>query len=171
MKTSFTALLEEFDDTLYKYHVKIPLDIYQSYVDAKIKRLLVTYNGSDVYHNAFLSKGGGIKYLKLNKETMKSLKLNIGDQIKVTIDEDKSKYGMPIAPEMTELLLQDVEGEEFFHKLSPGKIRSLLYKISSYKTSDKRIETSVIILEHLKANGGNLDWKMLNEAFKIGFKL
>ena len=92
-------------------------------------------------------------------------------KIEVTIEEDKSKYGMPIAPEMEELLLQDPEGEHLFHKLTPGKVRSLLYKIHGYKSSDKRIETSIIILEHLKANSGKLDWKMLNEAFKIGFKL
>jgi hypothetical protein len=122
-------------------------------------------------HNAFLSKADGIKYIKLNKETKKEKDLKVGDKIEVVIKEDKSKYGMPLAPEMGELLSQDIEGEQLFHKLTPGKIRSLLYKINGYKTSDKRIETSIIILEHLKANSGNLDWTMLNEAFKLGFKI
>jgi len=171
MKTTFKTTLDKFEDSLYPYHVKVPLDIYTLYADAKIKRIIVNFNGGASVHNAFLSKGGGIKYIKLNKATMKDGGLKVGDTVDVEIDEDKSKYGVPIAPEMEELLKQDVEGEVLFHKLTAGKIRSLLFKINSYKSSDKRIETSIVILEHLKANSGELDWKMLNEAFKIGFKL
>lgn len=170
MKEVFSAVLEKFEDTLYPYHVKVPQDVYDLFVKNKIKRLLVRYNGEGPLHNSFLSKAGGIKYIKLNKPTMKDMNLQVGDTLQVEIEEDNSKYGMPIASEMEELLIQDVEGEQLFHKLTPGKIRSLLFKINGYKTSDKRIEIAVIILEHLKANGGKLDWKMLNEAFKTGMK-
>jgi hypothetical protein len=170
MKMTFSTTLDKFEKSLYPYHVKVPQEIYLTYSKSKIKRILVSFNGGTQVHNAFLSKDG-FKYIKLNKETMKEKNLVVGNIIDVVIEEDKSKYGMPIAPEMKELLEQDPEGEQLFHKLTPGKIRSLLYKIHGYKTSDKRIETSIIILEHLKANSGKLDWKMLYEAFKTGFKL
>ena len=170
MKTRFTAILEKFDNSLYPYHVKVPHDIYQQYADAKIKRIIVSYNDGNPVHNAFLSKDGG-KFIKLNKKTMKDGHLTVGDKLTVMIKEDKSKYGVPIAAEMEELLKQDIEGEVLFHKLTDGKIRSLLFKINSYKSTDKRIETSIVILDHLKANSGVLDWKMLNEAFKIGYKI
>jgi len=75
---------------------------------------------------------------------------------------------MPISEELEEILSQDPDGSELFHKLTPGKIRSLIYHVGKYKSSDKRVEKGVIILEHLKANEGKLDWKMLNEAFKQG---
>lgn len=171
MKTTFHTTLDKFEDSLYPYHVKVPLDIYKLYSDAKINRIIVSFNGGNHVHNAFLSKGDSIKFIKLNKKTMKEGSLNVGDKVDVKIEEDKSKYGVPIAPEMEELLNQDTEGEVLFHKLTPGKIRSLLFKVNSYKSTDKRIETSIVILEHLKANNGKLDWEMLNEAFKIGFKL
>ncbi|MFT4536458.1 MAG: hypothetical protein ACJA1A_000176 [Saprospiraceae bacterium] len=170
MKMKFTATLDKFDDSLYPYHVKVPQAIYQTYTQEKIKRILVIVDGGTQVHNAFLSKDG-FKFIKLNKKTMAEKGLKVGDKIEVLVEEDKSKYGVPIALEMKELLVQDVEGEVLFHKLTPGKIRSLLFKINNYKTTDKRIETSIIILEHLKANSGKLDWKMLNEGFKIGFKL
>ena len=170
MKMTFTATLDKFENSLYPYHVKVPQEIYQTYAQEKIKRILVRVNDGTKVHNAFLSKDG-FKFIKLNKKTMNEKELKVGDKIEVVIEEDKSKYGVPLAPEMKELLLQDIEGELLFHKLTPGKIRSLLFKINNYKTTDKRIETSIIILEHLKANSGKLDWKMLNEAFKIGFKL
>jgi len=170
MKGKFKAELEKFEDSLYPFHVKVPEDIYIQFSEAKIKRIMVSYNGGDQIHNALLPKGKNIYFIKLSKAVMKSQKLAVGDMLEIEIEEDKSKYGMPLAPEMKELLLQDVEGEQLFHKLTPGKIRSLLFKISGYKSSDKRTETAVIILEHLKANEGKLDWKMLNEAFKTGMK-
>jgi hypothetical protein len=171
MKMKFTTPLEKFEKSLYPYHVKVPYEIYQSYTQIKIKRILVSFNGGTQVHNAFLSNGDGVKYIKLNKETMKEKDLKVGDMLLVVIEEDKSIYGAPIAHEMKELLMQDEEGERLFHKLTAGKIRSLLFKINGYKTIEKRIETSIITLEHLKANSGKLDWKMLNEAIKMGFKI
>lgn len=171
MKTKFKAELEKFNDSLYPFHVKVPKDIYDQYAEAKIKRIMVSFNSGEKIHNALLPKGKNTYYIKLSKAVMKAQGLKVGDLLDVEIEEDKSKYGVPLAPEMKELLLQDVEGEQLFHKLTPGKIRSLLFKVSGYKSSDKRIETGVIILEHLKANEGKLDWKMLNEAFKTGLKI
>jgi len=99
---------------------------------------------------------------------MKKQRLNVGDSLAVIVEEDTSKYGVPMPEEMEELLLQDPEGEAVFHALTAGKIRSLLFKVNGFKSVDKRIEKSIIILEHLKANDGKLDWKMLNEAWKMG---
>ncbi len=170
MKKIFIAKLEKFDNSLYPYHVKVSEEVYQPFAEAKIKRILVSYNDGAPVHNAFLSKDGG-KFIKLNKVTMKKEGLIVGDEVIVKIEEDKSKYGVPLAPEMEELLKQDLDGEALFHKLTDGKIRSLLFKINSYKSSDKKIETAIVILEHLKANNGVLDWKMLNDAFKIGYSV
>ena len=171
MKADFKATLEKFEDNLWPFHVKVPGDVYAMFSEEKIKRIMVSFNGCPPLHNAFLSYGNNNYYIKLNKATMKENKLNVGDLLSVHIEKDTSKYGVPIAEEMTELLAQDPEGEVLFHKLTPGKIRSLLFKVNGFKSSDKRIEKSVIILEHLKANNGNLDWKMLNEAFKSGLRL
>lgn len=171
MKTIFKATLDKYDDSLWPFHVKVPDEIYAEFTDKKIKRIIVTFNGSSPVHNAFLPEGEGKYYIKLNKKTMKENNLAVGDTLTVTLVEDTSKYGVPIAEEMKELLALDPDGEVMFHKLTPGKIRSLLFKINGFKSSDKRIEKSVIILEHLKANNGLLDWKMLNEAFKTGLRL
>lgn len=168
MKAVFKAPLEKFEDTLYMVHVKVPNEIREAFAAKKIKRIMSSVNGSTPTHNAFLSAGNGIYYIKLSKNTLKEIGADMGDLLQVNIEEDTSKYGMAIPEEMEELLRQDEEGSVLFHKLTPGKIRSLLFKVGGFKSSDKRIEKSVIILEHLKANEGVLDWKMLNEAFKMG---
>ena len=166
MEATFQAVISKYDDSLWPFHVKVPDDIYQSFAAQKIKRVMMQMNDSEKMHAGFISEGNGKYFLKLSKVVMKSLHLAVGQSVEVKIEKDTTKYGMPISDEMKELLELDPEGEAFFHKLTPGKIRSLLHKVNSFKSSDKRIEKSVIIMEHLKANGGKLDWKMLNEAFK-----
>lgn len=168
MRKTFTAPLEKFDTGLYLYHVKVPKMIYNQFAREKITRIICRYNDSYPVHNAFLSAGQAQYYIKLSKETMKEMGLELGDKITVDVQEDDSKYGMPLPVEMEEVLLQDPEGAEIFDALTPGKIRSLLFRINGFKTSNTKIEKSVIIIEHLKANNGHLDWKMLIEAWKTG---
>jgi len=172
-KVKFRTKIEKFEaiNKLYLIHIKVPNEIYESFKEEKIDRIIATFNGSSPVHNAFLSDKNKGKYIKLSKAIMKERSLELGQEIEVVLVEDTSRYGMPIAEEMEELLIQDPEGEAYFHQLTPGKIRSLLFKVNGFKSSDKRIEKAIIILEHLKANEGTLDWQMLNQAFKDGLKL
>jgi len=171
MSAKFDAVITRFDDSIWSLHVKVPEDIYQSFASEKIKRVMMQINGSEPLHAGFMPEGDGKYFLMLSKNVMKQHNLSEGQKVTVQLSEDTSKYGMPISEEMQELLEQDPEGATLFHKLTAGKIRSLLHFVNKYKSSDKRIEKSVIILEHLKANGGKLDWKMLNQAFKVGVEL
>jgi len=171
MEASFKTVISKFEDSLWPFHVKVPDNIYQPFAAEKIKRILMQIDDSEKMHAGFISEGNGKYYLKLSKAVLKKLQLAVGQSVEVKIQKDTTRYGMPISEEMKELLELDPEGEVLFHKLTPGKIRSLLHKVNTYKSSDKRIEKSVIILEHLKANAGKLDWKSLNEAFKTGLNI
>ena len=93
--------------------------------------------------------------------------MQIGDTIKTEIEEDTSKYGMNCPEEMTELLDLDKEGSDLFHKLTPGKQRSLLHFIDKVKSSDLRIKKGMVIFDYLKENNGKLNFLELNEAFKM----
>lgn len=110
--------------------------------------------------------GNGCYCIFLNKDDQKQLKLTFGDTIRTEIKEDTSKYGYPIAPEMEELLQQDSLGSEFFHALTMGKQRSLLHVVGKPKRSETRLNKAFVVLEYLKENQGQLDFKELNQAFK-----
>jgi len=168
MEANFSTVISKFDDSLWGYHVKVPDEIYASFANEKIKRVLMQFDDSEPLHAGFMPEGNGKYFLMLSKDVMKKLQLALGQAVQVKIVKDTTRYGMPICEEMKELLELDPEGEVLFHKLTPGKIRSLLYMVNKFKSSDKRIEKAVIILEHLKANNGKLDYKALNEAFKRG---
>ena len=87
------------------------------------------------------------------------------------MEKDESKYGIPMPEEMQEALYMDPEADQLFHKLTPGKQRSLLYIIGKPKSSNKRIEKAIVILEHLKTQGGKVDFKQLNIDFKEANRL
>jgi uncharacterized protein YdeI (YjbR/CyaY-like superfamily) len=80
--------------------------------------------------------------------------------------KDDSKYGMPMPDEFQEVLYQEPDASKYFHELTAGKQRSLLYIVGKVKNTESRIKKSLAIADHLVANKGKLDFKMLNEAFK-----
>jgi len=172
LKLTFEATVEHnsSDTNLYYNHIKVPSHIYAKYKAAAVKRIVFTLNGQESNHGAFIPIGDGTFFIITSKKLLNSHRLVIGDTVSVSIEPDTSKYGMPMCNEMKELILQDTEGGKLLHALTPGKVRSLLYHANKYKSSEKRLEKSIIIVEHLKSNGGKLDWPMLNEAFKQGLK-
>ncbi len=115
-----------------------------------------------------MPKGDGGFFININKKIRDKLKLKVGMQVQASLRKDESKYGLPMPEELDELLKQDVEGDRLFHALTPGKQRNLLYIVGNAKKSDTRITRAIIVVEHLKANDGKIDFKMLNQALKEG---
>jgi len=101
----------------------------------------------------------------MNKAKIKKYGLRIGKICTVIITKDNSKYGMTLPEEMAELFVQDPEGSDYFHKLTPGKQRGLLYLVDKVKSPRIRLTKSLIIMEHLKEQQG-LDYKILHQDFK-----
>jgi len=90
----------------------------------------------------------------------------MGENLSIVLEEDKSKYGMPMPEEMAEIMAQDPEVDNLFHSLSPGKQRSLLYIIGKPKTSDSRIKKAILITRYLTEVNGVLDFAEMNEFIK-----
>jgi hypothetical protein len=132
-----------------------------------IKRLIVEIvHPHIVSHSAIMSSGNDNFYILMNKENIQKYKLQLGQEINVILEEDTSEFGMPLSEEMQEMLLQDHAFNENFRNLTPGKQRNIIYAVSKIKSSDLRLRTLIVIGEHLKANNGKLDFKMLNQALK-----
>ena len=170
MQHSFKARLQKTDSKVYGFAIPVPKKIGDAVKKAKITRLEVTYNGTEKANCAFMPGMEKGYWLVINKRIRSKLKLDIGDSVDVLLEPDTSQYGMPMPPEMEELLIQDPEGDEIFHKLTPGKQRSLLYIIGKPKSSDIRLRKAVAILEYLKMVNGKLDFPEMNEYIK-NFKI
>jgi len=166
MKKSWKAKLCKGESALWGHYVIVPEAIAKTFLNKKIKRVICTINNELKIHAALMHKKNQHIFININNEIRKRFHLEIGSIVSLEIQEDKSKYGMTFPEEMKELMHQDPEGDAAFHKLTPGRQRSLLYLISKPKTSESRLKKALVILDYLKATGGKLDFKELNIAFK-----
>lgn len=102
----------------------------------------------------------------INKVSREKLGLKAGDKVTLELEKDSSAYGIPMPESLQVMLDQDGVGSKYFHSLTPGKQRSLIYIVSKVKSLDKQINKSLAILDHLKDVKGKLDFKMLNTKIK-----
>ena len=104
--------------------------------------------------------------LSVNKQKRDAIGIVAGDTVKVELVKDESKYGLPMPEEFAEVLNQDADGDRMFHALSPGKQRSLIYLVSNVSNIDKRIHVALLVVEHLKENGGKVIGEQLYQEIK-----
>jgi hypothetical protein len=119
------------------------------------RRVVCTINGKETFQCALLPSDGNF-VIVVNKA--KRTRLGIAEGVKITVElaRDESKYGLPMPAELKEVLKQDRIGDKLFHKLTPGKQRSILHWVGQVKDIDKRIHTALIFIEHLKKNEGKI---------------
>jgi Domain of unknown function (DUF1905) len=164
----FTAKISRFEesDVFWTSIIIIPDEVYQQMIKVTTeKRIICTINKSITFHCAMIPKKP-FHYIMLSKEKIKTLKLDIHDEILVEIIPDESEFGMEISEEFQEVLFSDPEGNLLFDKLTSGRKRSILYLISKTKNSHLKIEKSFVVLEHLKRNKGKFDLVLFNEDYK-----
>ena len=165
-KVSYPTMLDRFPDSpLWGLHFLVPPDIAAKFVSGKDRRVICSLNGKVVIHCA-LMPNKETWFVMLNKDVVKKLGCNVGDELAIVMEKDESEYGMPMPEELKEVLAMDAMADKYFHKLTPGKQRSLIYIISKVKNSDSRIRKSLAVADHLTANKGEIDYKLLSEALK-----
>jgi hypothetical protein len=123
-------------------------------------------NDAQEFPCGLLHRGPRTYLITVNKKLRESLGLAFGQQVKVRLRKDESRYGLPIPEEFSVLLQQDRKGSALFHALTPGKQRTLLYIIGSVRNTGKRIARSLAVVAHLKANGGAIDYRQLNAQIR-----
>lgn len=137
----------------------------------RFRRVLCSINGGEKFHCALMPDGDEL-YIIVNKKHRDALGIVAGDTVEVVLERDESKYGLPMPEEFQAVLDQDAEGDRLFHALGKGKQRSVLYLLSRPKDVDVRIHHSLIVVQHLKENGGNIDGdKLYHELRRPPFGL
>lgn len=133
--------------------------------EGKFKRVVCTINGGESFQCALLP-WGELFYIIVNKKKRDALGIIAGNTVDVQLEKDESKYGLPMPEEFREVLNQDPDGDRMFHGLTAGKQRSILYQLSKPKDIDVRIHQALLIVDHLKENGGKIIDKILYEELK-----
>lgn len=129
------------------------------------RRVVCTINGSETFQCALMPHGDDLMII-VNKQKRERLGIVAGDKVSVELRPDESKYGLPMPPELREVLKQDRIGNKYFHRLTAGRQRSILWWIGKIKDVDKRIHSSLIVIEHLKNNDGKIIHERLTDELK-----
>ena len=129
------------------------------------RRVVCTINDAESFQCALLPSDGDFVII-VNKIKRDRLRISAGDKVTVELKADVSKYGLPMPPELKEVLKQDPDGDKLFHSLTAGKQRSVLYFVGKVKDTDRRIHTALIFIEHLKKNDGKIVHDSLQAELK-----
>ena len=166
VSTKFKSILTKSTSEWGGFYLPVPERIAGKFeVKNGTRRVVCTANGKVTFQCAVLPHSKGV-YIGTNKSIRDALAIEAGDEVKLELTEDESKYGCPMPEEFQEVLNQDPEGDKFFHSLTPGKQRSILYYVGSVKDTDKRISTALKVIEHLKRNDGKLVHETFHEELK-----
>jgi hypothetical protein len=162
----FVSFLEISTNKLWGAHFSVPDLVSKALIDGDDRRVICVLNEHTTYQCALLPRGDGTFLISVNKKIRDQFHLKSGSQLHISLQKDHSEYGLPMPEELAEVLAQDKEGSELLHALTPGKIRTLLYIVGNVKSSEKRISRAFAIIEHLKKNGGKVDYKKLDQDLK-----
>jgi len=114
------------------------------------QRVIVRVNDSVEWQGGIVALKDGDGYISFSSARMKKLGLERYDEVNVELKLDISEYGHEFPAELEELFLQDPEAKERFEMMTKGKQRTIIYYILQAKSTDKRLERSLLYMNNLK---------------------
>lgn len=167
MAVQYTTTLEHFQTSpIWGYFLPVEDGVANQFIDGNDRRIVCTINGEETIQAALMPNKLRGYFIMTNKRLVTKLRLQVGEKVTLKIEKDTSEYGLDMPDELRELLNQDDEGSKFFHALTPGKQRSLIYIVAKVKNTNSRLNKALAIVHHLKEFHGNLEYKALNETIK-----
>ncbi len=146
----YTTCIDLLDHLPGMHYLEVPQEIVQQLGGKLNSRLHCTVNRSVTFACGLMALGGGRAYISISAKRMKALGVRRGEEVSVILAEDHSPYGMEMPEELAELLRQDDEGNQRFHGLTPGKMRYVIFYVSSVKSTQLRVDRAVRLIGNLK---------------------
>lgn len=135
-------------------NIIIPNSVYKPFVDKLKNRVKVALVFKNIQLNFYAAikkdKISGDYKMMLSKQKQKELGLSLGDEFYIQLFEDTSKYGVEMPEELEAVLMSDFDANQIFESFTAGKKRSIIYGVLRYKTSQQKIDKSLIMCENLK---------------------
>ncbi len=150
-KISFASHIGKLDYLMGVHYVEVPANIVKKLGGLNKHRWLCSLNKHPKFQCGMMALGEGRGYITVSKKKLKEFSITLGDKIDVTLELDKSEFGMEVPEELTEIFAQDPEAEKRFMNISSGKQRNIIYYVAGVKNSDKRIERALKLINNLKA--------------------
>jgi len=142
-----------FEVTVIGTHtVIIPNEIALSFIDQGHSRVQVEaqFETKTISFFAAIRKYHGQYTMMFSKNKQKQLGLLPTDGFQLQFFEDTSKYGVEVPKEFEAVLLSDYDAYQIFESFTKGKQRGIIYMITRFKGSQKKIDKALILCENLK---------------------
>lgn len=139
----FTAPLRRFPGKGAMHYLEVSPEAVEGFGGKSGVRLVCTLNGRTEFSCGLLFRCDGTYYVYVGGKAKKAEGLNLGESVRVSLRRDESRYGLPMPEELAEVLAQDPEGDAGFHRLTPGRQRTLIYYVSSARSMDTRIARAI----------------------------
>jgi hypothetical protein len=142
-------LLEKFDSGMH--YIMLDKKSIATLTKADNKRAICKLNNEVEFHCALMPKKEGGHFINIGQTICKKLKIKEGSKVIATFEVDKTEYQFEMPEELKEVLDTDFEADKIFHSLTECNQRGLIYLISQVKSSDKKIERALKIVEKIKS--------------------
>jgi hypothetical protein len=142
-----------FEVTVNGTHtIIIPNEIALPFIDQGHSRVQVEaqFETKTISFFAAIRKYQGQYTMMFSKNKQKQLGLLPNDSFQLQFFEDTSKYGVEVPEEFEAVLLSDYDAYEIFESFTKGKQRGIIYMITRFKDSQKKIDKTLILCENLK---------------------
>ena len=142
-----------FEVTVTGMHsIIIPDAIALPFIEKGHSRVKVkaTFETRSIAFFAALRKYHGQFTMMFSKNKQKELGLLPNDYFQVQFFEDTSKYGVEVPEEFEAVLLSDHDAYQIFESFTKGKQRGIIYMITRFKDSQKKIDKTLVLCENLK---------------------
>ena len=154
MPITFASKIEHLDKLRMSY-ISVSDEILEQFMEEGDKllynqRFNITVNDEVKWQGGTVSLGNNSAYITFSKDRMKKIDVGLGDTVTVHLEKNRSEYGFDVPEEFDEVLQQDPLANERFIALTKGTRRAIIYLVIQVKSSQKRIEKSIFLLENLK---------------------
>ena len=113
-------------------------------------KVKATFQDKSIEFHAALRKYQGQYTMMFSKNKQKELGLLPNDHFTLQLFEDTSKYGVEVPEEFEAVMLSDHDAHQIFESFTKGKQRGIIYMITRFKDSQKKIDKTLILCENLK---------------------
>jgi len=114
------------------------------------QRFAITLENGITWKCGSMVLGNSQAYITISKVRMKGIKAERGDKIEFTLIREFSKYGFEVPVEFEEVLNQDEHARNRFEALTMGTQRATIYLVLQLKSSQKRIDKSLLLMNNIK---------------------
>jgi uncharacterized protein YdeI (YjbR/CyaY-like superfamily) len=115
------------------------------------KRVICTINNKVDIHAAILKTKEGMHYVTIGLKHLKAIGLKGNSRVNASFKIDTTELQFSIPEEFAEVIATDENAKKVFDGLTDGNKRGLIALVNMVKSSNKKIERSLLIAEKLKA--------------------